>query len=171
VGNDPLDDWIIIRYFHNLRVDEGDNGAMVDSEGKMNKMVKGLPHRYPFILIDRMIELDPGRRAVAIKGVSIDDFFLSRHFPQEPCMPEDLILETLAQTGGIAMLSAKEGKTGILLKVEEMKFEKTVRPGALLKLYAEVEFCFGGMAKVKVRAEVEGETVAQGILVLAEGNM
>ena len=132
-------------------------------------METGLPHRYPFCMIDRVIELEPGRRAVAIKAVTLDQFFISGHFPQDPCMPEDLILETLAQTGGIALLSARQGSTGILVKVEEMKFQKALRPGTQLRLYAEVEFRFGTMAKVKVRAEAEGETVAEGTLVLAEG--
>ncbi|MBW2038095.1 MAG: 3-hydroxyacyl-ACP dehydratase FabZ [Deltaproteobacteria bacterium] len=130
---------------------------------------KGLPHCYPFLMIDRVIELEPGRRAIAIKVVSFDDFFLSGHYPRDPCIPEGLILEALAQTGGIALLSTREGGTGVLVKVEEMKFEKALRPGGRLKLCAEVEFRFSGMAKVRVRAEAEGETVAQGVLVLAEG--
>ncbi len=142
---------------------------MVDPEGRIKKTKIDLPHRYPFLMIDRVTELEPGRRAVALKTVSSDDFFLSGHFPRDPCMPEGLIVEALAQTGGIALLSATEGGTGILVKVEEMKFTKTLRPGAQLKLYAEVEFRFGGMAKIGVRAVAEGKTVAQGILVLAEG--
>lgn len=139
---------------------------MVDFEGRIEK---GLPHRYPFRMIDRVTELEPGRRAVAVKAVSYNDFFFSGHFPLDPCMPEDLIVEALAQTAGAALLSAKEAAAGILVKVEEMKFEKALRPGAHLTLSAEVEFCFGGMAKVRVRAETEGKTVAQGVLVLAEG--
>ncbi|OGP55692.1 MAG: hypothetical protein A2Y65_02990 [Deltaproteobacteria bacterium RBG_13_52_11] len=142
---------------------------MVDPEERMGNMAKALPHRYPFLLIDRVMELEPGRRAVAVKAISFDDFFLEGHFPQNPCMPEALIVEALAQTGGIALLSAKEQRMGILVKVEEMKFTKTIRPGAQLTLFAEVEFSFGEMAKVRVRAESEGVTVAQGILVLAEG--
>jgi 3-hydroxyacyl-[acyl-carrier-protein] dehydratase len=142
---------------------------MVGSEGKMRNMEGTLPHRYPFRLIDRVTELKPGQRAVAMKAVSLDDFFLPGHFPHDPCMPEVLIVEALAQTGGIALLSAKEEGIGILVKVEAMQFQKTVRPGALLTLSAEVEFSFGEMAKVRVKAEAEGETVAQGILVLAAG--
>ncbi len=129
---------------------------------------KGVPHRYPFLMIDRVLEVEPGRRAVAIKVISSDDFFLSGHFSERPSMPEGLILEALAQTGGIALLSAGEGGIGILVGVEQMEFEKTVWPGGRLTLWAEVVFRFGGMAKVRVRAEAEGETVAQGMLVLAE---
>jgi len=128
-----------------------------------------LPHRYPFRLIDRVTELDPGQRAVAVKVVSSDDFFLPGHFPQDPCMPEVLIVEALAQTGGIALLSVKEGAMGMLVKVEEMQFHKTIRPGTQLTLFADVEFSFGKMAKVRVKAEAEGVVVAQGILVLAAG--
>ncbi|MBN1254731.1 MAG: 3-hydroxyacyl-ACP dehydratase FabZ [Deltaproteobacteria bacterium] len=135
----------------------------------MRKMEGALPHRYPFRMIDRMVELEPGRRAVAVKAVSLEDFFLEGHFPHDPCMPEALIVEALAQAGGIAMLSAKEEGIGFLVKVEEMQFHKTVRPGAQLTLSAEVEFSFGEMAKVRVKAESEGKTVAQGIVVLAAG--
>jgi 3-hydroxyacyl-[acyl-carrier-protein] dehydratase len=83
-------------------------------------------------------------------------------------MPETLIVEALAQTGGIAMLSAKEAGMAFLVKVEEMQFTKTIKPGDLLTLSAEVEFSFGEMTKLKVRAESEGETVAEGIVVLAQ---
>lgn len=132
-------------------------------------MEQALPHRYPFLMIDRVMEVEPGRRAVAVKTISLDDFFLAGHFPHNPCLPEALIVEALAQTGGIAMLSAKEAGVAFLVKVEEMRFTKTIKPGDLLTLSAEVEFSFGEMAKVKVRAESEGETVAQGIVVLAQG--
>jgi 3-hydroxyacyl-[acyl-carrier-protein] dehydratase len=142
---------------------------MVDPEERMKKVEKALPHRYPFLMIDRVMELEPGRRAVAVKASSFDDFFLEGHFPRNPCMPEALIVEAMAQTGGIAMLSAKEGGIGILVKVEEMHFAKAIRPGAQLILSADVEFSFGEMAKVRVTAESEGELVAQGVLVLAEG--
>jgi 3-hydroxyacyl-[acyl-carrier-protein] dehydratase len=142
---------------------------MVDHKGMMSTMEGTLPHRYPFRMIDRVVELKPGQRAVAVKAISFDDFFLEGHFPQEPCMPEALIVEALAQTGGIALLSANEEGMGILVKVEEMQFEKTIRPGTQLTLSADVEFSFGEMAKVRVKAEAGGETVAQGILVLAAG--
>ncbi len=134
-------------------------------------MEKTLPHRYPFLIIDRLMKLEPGRRAVAVKAISLDDFFLEGHFPQNPCMPEALIVEALAQTGGIAMMSAKEEGMGILVKVEEMQFTKIIRPGVQLTLFAEVEFSFGDMAKVRVKAESEGEIVARGILVLAQGKL
>ena len=132
-------------------------------------MEKALPHRYPFLMVDRVLELEPGHRAVAVKVISLDDFFLPGHFPHDPCVPEDLIVEALAQTSGIALLSAKQEGMGMLVKIEEMQFHKTVRPGSELILSAEVEFSFGEMAKVRVKAEAEGETVAQGIVVLAAG--
>ena len=132
-------------------------------------MEQVLPHRYPFLMIDRVMEVEPGRRAVAVKTISLDDFFLAGHFPHNPCLPEALIVEALAQTGGIAMLSAKEAGMAFLVKVEEMQFTKTIKPGDILTLSAEVEFSFGEMAKIKVRAESEGETVAEGIVVLAQG--
>ncbi|HEX9949986.1 MAG TPA: 3-hydroxyacyl-ACP dehydratase FabZ [Thermodesulfobacteriota bacterium] len=142
---------------------------MVDTAEYIKKMEQALPHRYPFLMIDRVMELEPGRRAVAVKTISLDDFFLAGHFPHNPCMPEALIVEALAQTGGIAMLSAKEAGMAFLVKVEEMQFAKTVKPGDLLTLSAEVEFSFGEMTKIRVKAETEGEMVAQGIVVLARG--
>lgn len=140
---------------------------MVDHKGMMSIMEGALPHRYPFRMIDRLVVLEPGRRAVAIKTVSCDDFFLEGHYSQDPCMPETLIVEALAQTGGIALLSTKEEGIGMLVKVEEMQCDRAVKPGTLLTLSADVEFSFGEMAKVRVKAEAAGETVAQGILVLA----
>jgi 3-hydroxyacyl-[acyl-carrier-protein] dehydratase len=142
---------------------------MVDTAENLKKIKQVLPHRYPFLMIDSVVTVDPGRRAVAVKTISLDDFFIGGHFPQRPSLPEALIVEALAQTGGIAMLSAKEGGMGMLVRVEEMQFVKTVRPGNLLTLAAEVEFSFGGMAKVRVKAESGGEMVAHGILVLAKG--
>jgi 3-hydroxyacyl-[acyl-carrier-protein] dehydratase len=142
---------------------------MVETAEYIKKMEQALPHRYPFLMIDCVMELEPGRRAVAVKAISLDDFFLANHFPHALCMPEALIVEALAQTGGIAMLSAKEAGMAFLARVEEMQFTKTVKPGDILTLFAEVEFSFGEMAKVRVRAESEGETVAQGIVVLAQG--
>jgi 3-hydroxyacyl-[acyl-carrier-protein] dehydratase len=142
---------------------------MVDTAEYIKKMEQALPHRYPFLMIDRVMEVEPGRRAVAVKTISLDDFFLAGHFPHNPCMPEALIVEALAQTGGIAMLSAKEAGMAFLVKVEEMQFAKTVKPGDLLTLSAEVEFSFGEMTKIRVKAETEGEMVAQGIVVLARG--
>jgi 3-hydroxyacyl-[acyl-carrier-protein] dehydratase len=142
---------------------------MVDTADYIKKMEQALPHRYPFLMIDRVMELEPGRRAVAVKAISLDDFFLANHFPHALCMPEALIVEALAQTGGIAMLSAKEAGMAFLVRVEEMQFAKTVKPGDLLTLSAEVEFSFGEVTKIRVKAETEGEMVAQGIVVLARG--
>jgi 3-hydroxyacyl-[acyl-carrier-protein] dehydratase len=142
---------------------------MVETGEYMKKMAQVLPHRYPFRMIDCVTEVEPGRRAMAVKTISLDDFFLPGHFPHNPCLPEALIVEALAQTGGIAMLSAQEAGMGILVRVEEMQFARTIKPGDLLTLSAEVEFSFGEMAKIRVKAESAGETVAQGILVLAQG--
>jgi 3-hydroxyacyl-[acyl-carrier-protein] dehydratase len=142
---------------------------MVETAEYLRKLEELLPHRFPFRMIDRVMEVEPGRRAVAAKTISIDDFFLAGHFPHHPCAPEALIVEALAQTGGIAVMSGKEEGMGILVRVDEMQFTKTIKPGDCLTLSAEVEFSFGEMAKVKVRAELEGETVAQGIVVLAQG--
>ncbi len=142
---------------------------MVATADYIKKIEQMLPHRYPFRMIDFVKEVEPGRKAVAVKTISSDDFFLANHFPDKLCMPEALIVEALAQTGGIAMQSAKEAGVAFLARVEEMQFNKTIKSGDVLTLSAEVEFSFGEMAKIRVKAESEGETVAQGILVLAQG--
>jgi 3-hydroxyacyl-[acyl-carrier-protein] dehydratase len=142
---------------------------MVDTEGQVKEIEHVLPHRYPFRMIDRVVELDPGQRVVALKAISADDFFCAGHFPGTPCIAEVLIVEAMAQAGGIVFLSTKGEGAGILVRVEEMQFHRTVRPGAELILSAEMEFSFGAMAKVRVKAEAGGETVAQGIVVVAEG--
>jgi len=122
-------------------------------------------------MIDRILEVDPGKKAVALKNVSIDEPNFIGHFPNEPMMPGVLILEALAQTGGLAFHSLDEAeKEGVpvLAKVEEFRFKKKVVPGDQIILEAEVLHIFSGLAKVKVLARVGEETVAEGLLVLAK---
>lgn len=125
---------------------------------------KILPHRYPFLLIDKVIEYEPGKRAVAIKNVTINEPFFQGHFPEYPIMPGVLIVEALAQAAGIAAATLEEnkGKLGVFTGIDSMKFRKQVVPGDVLKLEAEVLTLKMGMAKIKVKATVDDKTAAEG---------
>ncbi|HPD00109.1 MAG TPA: 3-hydroxyacyl-ACP dehydratase FabZ [Acetivibrio sp.] len=123
-----------------------------------------IPHRYPFLLIDKVVEVEPGKRAVGIKNVSVNEPFFQGHFPGNPIMPGVLIVEALAQTACVAglMLEENKGKLGVFTGIESMKFRRQVVPGDVLKLEAEFLAFKMGMGKAKVRATVEGEVAAEG---------
>jgi 3-hydroxyacyl-[acyl-carrier-protein] dehydratase len=134
-------------------------------------ILKNLPHTFPFRMIDRVLEIVPGKRAVALKNVSIDEPYLQGHFPKGPVMPSILILEALAQTGGIAFHSSfeKEEETiPFLAAVDRFRLNKRVVPGDQIILEAEIQHIFSNLAKVEVRAKVGEEIVAEGMLVLAK---
>lgn len=123
-----------------------------------------IPHRYPFLLIDKVEEVEPGKRAVAIKNVSINEPFFQGHFPGNPIMPGVLIVEALAQTACVAglLLEENKGKLGVFTGIESMKFRRQVVPGDVLRLEAEFLVFKMGMGKAKVTATVDGQIAAQG---------
>lgn len=125
---------------------------------------KILPHRYPFLMVDKVIELTPGKEAVAIKNVSANEPFFQGHFPEFPIMPGVLIVEALAQTAGIAAANPDEenARIGVLAAIDEMKFKKQVLPGDTLTLKAEIIMNKMGVVKAKVCATVDGEVAAEG---------
>lgn len=138
----------------------------------LNEILQRLPHSFPFRMIDRILEIEPGKRAVTLKNVSIDEPYLQGHFPKEPVMPSILILEALAQTGGLAFHSSfeKEGEgVPFLAAVDRFRLNKRVVPGDQIIMEAEIQHIFSNLAKVKVRAKVKEEIVAEGVLVLAKG--
>jgi len=143
--------------------------GMMDTE----ELLQMLPHSFPFRMIDRILEIEPGKRAVALKNVSIDEPYFQGHFPKEPVMPGILILEALAQTGGIAFHSSfeKEEEEGVpfLAAVDRFRLNKRVVPGDQIIMEAEIQHIFSNLAKVKVWAKVKEEIVAEGVLVLAKG--
>lgn len=106
----------------------------------VNEIQKIIPHRYPFLFVDKIIDLIPGEKAVGIKNVSINESFFRGHFPDHPVMPGVLILEALAQVGGVLMLSRPEnqGKLAYFMTIENVKFRQPVHPGDQLRLEAEV---------------------------------
>lgn len=132
-----------------------------------------LPHRYPFLLVDRVLELsDDGTRIVALKNVSANEPFFQGHFPDEPIMPGVLIIEALAQAGGILVArtqrSAVGGATlGVLAGVDGFRFRRPVRPGDALRLEVTLAKMRGPVGKLACRATVEGQLVAAGEITFA----
>lgn len=128
-----------------------------------------IPHRYPMLLIDRVIELEPGKRAVAIKNVTRNEWFFQGHFPQQPIMPGVLIIEALAQTGAVAALSAERfhGKLGLFAGIDGVRFRRQVAPGDQLRLEVTLERIRGPVGKASASATVQGEIAASGTLTFA----
>jgi 3-hydroxyacyl-[acyl-carrier-protein] dehydratase len=128
-----------------------------------------LPHRYPFLLVDRILECEPGKRAVGIKNVSVNEEFFQGHFPQRPIMPGVLIVEAMAQVGGVMILSMEEhrGKAAYLATVESAKFRRTVTPGDTLATEALLLRVRGNMGKVQCTARVGDQVVAEAQLMFA----
>lgn len=122
-----------------------------------------LPHRYPFLLVDRVIELEGFRRAVGIKNVTINEPFFEGHYPDEPIMPGVLILEAMAQLGGLLLLRKLElsGKVPVLLSIDKVKFRRAVVPGDQIRLEAFTLRLSGGRGRVRCRATVDGQVVSE----------
>ena len=123
-----------------------------------------LPHRYPFLLIDKIEELEEGKRIKGIKNVTINEPFFQGHFPGNPIMPGVLICEALAQAGAVMLLSMPEnkGKLGVFTGINNFKFRRQVVPGDTLELNAELTMYRHGMGKANVKATVGGQVAAMG---------
>lgn len=128
----------------------------------VKEIMEIIPHRQPFLLIDTVEELTPGVRAVARKCVSYNEPFFKGHFPGEPVMPGVLIIEALAQTGAVAILSLEEnkGKTAYFAAIQSAKFRRKVIPGDVLTLETEIVKQKGPMGMGKAAASVNGEVAA-----------
>ena len=125
-----------------------------------------IPHRWPFLLVDKIVEMEPGHRAVGIKQVSVGEIFFQGHFPDQPIMPGVLIVEALAQVGSVALLSDPDhkGKLGLFAGIDGFRFRHPVFPGDTLRLEVTLSRIRGVVGKGTGRAEVEGQTVAEGEL-------
>lgn len=127
----------------------------------INEIKKILPHRYPFLLVDKIIEFEEDKRIVGIKNVTANEPFFAGHFPDYPVMPGVLIIEALAQVGAVAILSKPEyqGKIAFFAGIDKARFRRQVRPGDVLTLEVEVLKLRGSIGKAQGRAYV-GETLA-----------
>lgn len=130
-----------------------------------------IPHRYPFLLVDRIIELEEGKRAVGIKNVSGNEPFFQGHFPGYPIMPGVLIMEALAQVGAVVLLKMPEyaGHLAFYAGLDEVKFRRQVVPGDQLRLEVELTKLKRGIGIAQGKAYVGEELAAQGILKFAVG--
>ncbi|MBI2864132.1 MAG: 3-hydroxyacyl-ACP dehydratase FabZ [Chloroflexi bacterium] len=138
---------------------------MIDARG----IQEILPHRYPFLLVDRIVELESGARAVGIKNVSANEPFFQGHFPGHPIMPGVLIVEALAQVGAVAILSleANRGKLVLFAGIDGLRFRKPVIPGDTLRLEVSLTKIRGPVGKGAAKATVDGQVAAEGELTFA----
>jgi 3-hydroxyacyl-[acyl-carrier-protein] dehydratase len=128
-----------------------------------------LPHRPPFLLIDEVLELTPGEAAAARKHVREDEWYLQGHFPGRPVMPGVLIVEALAQTGAVAVLSeeANRGRLALFAGIDDCRFKRVVEPGDTLELRCELERVRGLIGRGKAEARVDGELACRASLTFA----
>jgi 3-hydroxyacyl-[acyl-carrier-protein] dehydratase len=128
-----------------------------------------IPHRYPFLLVDRILELEPGQRAVGEKLVTIGEPFFQGHFPDYPIMPGVLIVEALAQTGCVIALSLPENaqKLGLFAGINNVRFKRPVRPGDTLRLEVQFDKIRMGIGRAKGVATVDGQLACEGELMFA----
>jgi 3-hydroxyacyl-[acyl-carrier-protein] dehydratase len=127
-----------------------------------------LPHRYPFLMVDRVLEREGGRRVVAIKNVTINEPFFQGHYPQTPVMPGVMIVEAMAQVGGLAAEVEPEGNTlPLFAAIEKVRFREVVKPGDQLVITATVQAARAGVVKIAAEARVDDKVVAEGNLTFA----
>jgi 3-hydroxyacyl-[acyl-carrier-protein] dehydratase len=140
---------------------------MTESKGiDIEGIIKRLPHRFPFLLVDRVLSITAGKSIVALKNVSINEAHFVGHFPQYPVMPGVLVVEALAQAGGVLAwesAAAEERSVEILYLagLEEVRFKRPVRPGDQLILKAELEKYRRGLWRFACVAEVDGDVAAE----------
>ena len=128
------------------------------------EILRILPHRYPFLLVDKILEIEEGKTITGIKNVTVNEPFFQGHFPGNPIMPGVLICEALAQVGAVLLLGMEEnkGKLGVFTGINNFKFRRQVVPGDTLTLKAELLTYRHGMGKANVEATVDGQIAAKG---------
>lgn len=135
----------------------------------INEIKKIIPHRYPFLLVDRIEELEVGKKAVGIKNVTANEPFFQGHFPDYPLMPGVLIVEALAQVGAIAMMSVEEnkGKLGVFTGIDKVRFKREVVPGDTLRMEVELLSVRRNIGKASAKAFVGDKLACSGELMFA----
>jgi 3-hydroxyacyl-[acyl-carrier-protein] dehydratase len=135
----------------------------------INQIKEIIPHRYPFLLIDRILEVEEGKQAVGIKNVTANEEFFNGHFPDYPVMPGVLIIEALAQVGAVALLKKEEnrGKLAFFAGIDKCRFKGQVKPGDQLRLEVEITRAKGAIGKGKGTASVDGKIVCETELMFA----
>jgi 3-hydroxyacyl-[acyl-carrier-protein] dehydratase len=130
---------------------------------------KIIPHRYPFLLVDRIVELEPGARAVGIKNVTANEEFFQGHFPDFPVMPGVLIVEAIAQVGAVAMLSQPEfeGQVALFAGIDKVRFRRQVKPGDTLLIKVELGQIRRNIGSGNGTATVDGEVACRGEFMFA----
>ena len=141
---------------------------MLDTQ-KIKEIIK---HRYPFLLVDKILELEEGKRAVGIKNVSANEDFFNGHFPHYPVMPGVLIVEALAQVSAVVMLTKEgnQGRLGLLAGIDNCRFKRQVKPGDQLRLEVDITRLKGPIGKGKGRATVDGELACEVEILFAFGD-
>lgn len=130
----------------------------------INEIKKILPHRYPMLLVDRILEVEPMKRAVGIKNITANEMQFLGHFPNEPIMPGVLLIEAMAQVGGVAMLYPEEnrGKIAVFAKIDNVRFRKQVVPGDQVVTTAEVtKIMRGNMGIIHCEGKVDGKVACE----------
>ncbi len=130
----------------------------------IKRILASIPHRYPLLLVDRVLEIDPGKRIVTLKNVTFNEPFFQGHFPGEPVMPGVLIVEAMAQSGAVLMLhdmENREDKLVLFAGIDRARFRRAVTPGDQLRMTLEVIKLRSRTCKMSAVAEVDGKKVAE----------
>ncbi len=132
----------------------------------IDQILMRLPHRYPFLMVDRVVELETGKRVVTVKNVTINEPYFQGHYPRFPVMPGVMIVEAMAQAGGLAVAGGRQQKDDsnavpLLAAVDKARFRRMVRPGDQLVLDVDVLRAGSRLAKVAAKALVEDELAAE----------